>query len=125
MEGANDSGKGNETWRTESSEAEKLFVISGFAQRDAKTIWSPAFFKKPQLESYVGYSQSMLYNANKDGWDTLNWKTRPVQYGDDATESGGGLGIRDILKLGKPANRPPIFINWASKTGTNHAFSTE
>jgi hypothetical protein len=100
----NGSGKTHERWTysQNSSRADQLFTVVGFAHRPAPDVASGGIFRQENPDGIVCYAQAMFYNANPQqrdsgdknwqptaGWDTLNWANRvpeypgPVPSGDD------------------------------------------
>jgi len=137
MKGLNlpDVDKSQETWATAdgSAEAEQLFCYMGFVRKQKPpTVYSPAIFRQWNPHGAVAFSQSMIYNANKQqspapadgsvqptaGWDTLNWTpgSYVVEYKGPkgAWESyfGSFSDIGDSFTGGKS---PAVQLNWQAK----------
>jgi hypothetical protein len=87
MQGSSMDSKGQESWTTNSAQADQLFCVMGFTYRAAERPLASVIYRQPNASGIVAYAQSMIYNANLQdpnntpagyqpqvGWNTLNWQ---------------------------------------------------
>ena len=96
MSNAQNNGKTYEPWTyaNQSSMADQMFTVMGFAHGPAPAIAGSGVFRyQENPDGLVCYAQSMFYNANPQvrgsgdtnwqptaGWDTLNWDGPAPEY---------------------------------------------
>jgi len=123
------SDKGSEPWTANSlssdSLRDRLFAQVGLARRDAPDLISSGFYHPENSGGFVCYSQSFIYNANRQtprqtptdrqprvAWDTLNWVNDVAEY---KKQGGHSSYFHTGGDPDPPFDEPRIYINWRTK----------
>lgn len=129
---AETSVKGDEPWTRSDADgkrqAERYFTLLVAAHREYDSLFATDVLKAGQSDGLVGFSQSILYNANDQlagsgtaseqaivGWDTLNWNhagSTISQWGSEATQTATKWPWELFDGLD---NAPEIKLNWQAK----------